>query len=131
MWITSTSSASFTIVDTTPPSITTQAANATVQCDGAGNVEALQAWLSSNGGAVASDICSSVTWSNNYTALSDGCGQTGTATVIFTATDNCGNTSTSSASFTIVDTTAPSITTQAANATAFPIVTGIAVKIAQ
>ena len=51
-----------TIRDTTPPIVTLQAANATVQCDGAGNTAALQAWLASNGGATATDNCSSVTW---------------------------------------------------------------------
>ena len=81
-----------------------------MQCDGTGNTEALNNWLSSNGGAVASDDCSNVTWSNNFTSVSDTCGATGTATVIFTATDNCGNTSTSTATFTIIDTTVPVFT---------------------
>ncbi|MEO6347727.1 MAG: gliding motility-associated C-terminal domain-containing protein, partial [Aquaticitalea sp.] len=58
-------------------------------------------------GASASDACSNVTWTNNYSALSDDCGATGSASVTFTATDDCGNTATSSATFTIADTTAP------------------------
>ncbi|MCF6130622.1 hypothetical protein L1S35_13155, partial [Flavobacterium sp. AS60] len=106
-----------TVVDTTAPTIDTPAANATVQCDGQGNTEALQAWLSSNGGATASDSCSNVTWSNNFSTLSDDCGNTGTATVTFTATDGCGNATSTSATFTIEDTTAPTIDTAAANAT--------------
>ncbi|MCF6130628.1 hypothetical protein L1S35_13185, partial [Flavobacterium sp. AS60] len=114
---TSTTSATFTIEDTTAPTIDTAAANATVQCDGQGNTEALQAWLSSNGGATASDVCSNVTWTNSFDALSDGCGNTGSATVTFTATDDCGNATTTSATFTIEDTTAPTIDTAAANAT--------------
>ena len=66
----------------------------TVECDGAGNTADLNAWLASNGGAVASDICSGlVTWSNDFISLSDLCGATGSASVIFTATDDCGNTS--------------------------------------
>ena len=59
---------------------------------------------------MASDNCSAVTWTNNYTALSDLCGATGEATVIFTASDACGNTSTTQATFRIVDTTPPVLT---------------------
>ncbi|WP_428225280.1 gliding motility-associated C-terminal domain-containing protein [Flavobacterium sp.] len=113
----STTSATFTIEDKTAPSIAIQAANQTVECDGQGNQAALAAWLASNGGASASDACSNVTWSNNYTALSEDCGASGSATVIFTATDDCGNSSTTSATFTIEDKTAPSIAIQAANQT--------------
>ena len=44
----------------------------TVECDGAGNTAALNAWLAANGNAgAASDICSGVTWSNDFTELSD------------------------------------------------------------
>jgi hypothetical protein len=111
--------ATFTIVDTTAPVITTQAANQTVECDGAGNAAALSAWLASNGGAVASDICGNVTWSYspNPAVISDLCGATGAVTVTFRATDACGLFSETTATFTIVDTTAPVITTQAANQT--------------
>ncbi|MEO5777180.1 MAG: gliding motility-associated C-terminal domain-containing protein [Flavobacterium sp.] len=114
---TSTTSATFTIQDTTAPTITITAANATVECDGQGNTSALAAWLASNGGASASDICSNVTWTNSFEALSNGCGSTGSASVTFTATDDCGNTSTASATFTIEDTTAPTISVEAANVT--------------
>jgi gliding motility-associated-like protein len=101
-----------TIEDTTAPIIDTQATNAIVECDGNGNAEALAAWLTSNGGASASDACSAVTWRNDFTTLSDLCGNTGSATVTFTATDNCGNSSTTSANFTIQDTLAPESTTE-------------------
>ena len=103
----SATTATFTIEDTTNPSIDTDAADQTVECDGAGNEDALNAWLASHGGAAASDVCGGVTWSNDFTALSDDCGATGSATVIFTATDDCGNASSTSATFTIEDTTAP------------------------
>ena len=89
----------------------------TVECDGSGNTEALNAWLNSNGGAAASDICGNVTWTNDFEGLSDDCGATGSATVIFTATDDCGNASTTSATFTIEDTTDPSIDTAASDET--------------
>ncbi|MGB1619282.1 MAG: T9SS type A sorting domain-containing protein, partial [Flavobacteriales bacterium] len=105
----STTTATFTIEDTTNPSIDTAADDETVECDGAGNTAALNAWLADNGGAEASDACGGVTWSNNYTALSDDCGATGSAMVTFTATDDCGNMSTTTATFTIEDTTDPTL----------------------
>ena len=106
-----------TVEDTTPPTIVTAASDNTVQCTVTKRNTALNAWLSNNGGAVASDACSDVTWSNDYTDLSDDCGSTGSATVTFTATDDCGNTSTTSATFTIEDTVAPTIVTAASDNT--------------
>ena len=107
----------FTIEDTTPPSFLTQAADMTVECDGAGNLAALQAWLDNHGGATADDVCGDFTWSNNFTALSDDCGATGSATVEFYATDECGNVATSTATFTIEDTTDPAIASPAMDMT--------------
>jgi len=107
----STTTATFNIVDTQAPSIDTEAGAMIVECDGEGNVDALEAWLESNGGAVASDVCSGFSWSNDFTGLSDDCGATGSAEVIFTATDACGNASTTMATFTIVDTQAPEFIT--------------------
>ncbi len=113
----STTSATFTIEDTTVPTIDVAASNETVECDGAGNAAELSAWLASNGGASASDVCGGVSWSNDYSTLSDDCGATGSATVIFTATDDCGNASATTATFTIEDTTNPSIDVTASNST--------------
>ena len=113
----SSTSATFTIGDGTPPTIDTMAADANVECDGLGNDAELQAWLNSNGGAAASDVCGGVTWSNDFSGLSDDCGATGSATVTFTATDDCGHTVTTSATFTIEDTTAPTITVEASDLT--------------
>src|SRR6185436_2208976 len=114
----SSTTATFTITDTTPPTINTQASNSTVECDGAGNTAQLNAWLASNGTTgAASDVCSGVTWTHNFTALSDDCGATGSATVTFTATDACGNASSTTATFTIEDTTNPTIDVQASNST--------------
>ncbi|MCO6176365.1 SprB repeat-containing protein, partial [Flavobacterium sp. NRK F10] len=70
-------SATFTIEDTTAPTIDVVANDMTVECDGLGNTNQLQAWLNANGGASSSDDCSNVTWSNDYTTLSDLCGATG------------------------------------------------------
>ena len=113
----SSTTATFTIEDTTAPTIDMAAADATVECDGAGNAADLDAWLASNGGASASDACSGVTWSNDYDGLEAACGPTGVATVTFTGTDACGNSSSTTATFTIEDTTAPTIDMAAADAT--------------
>ena len=103
--------ANFAIEDTTPPSIDTPAADETAECDGHGNAVELLAWLSTNGGAVASDLCGTVSWTNNFSGLSAGvCPVTGMATVTFTATDECGNSSNTTATFTIQDTQAPVVT---------------------
>ncbi|MFK7782709.1 gliding motility-associated C-terminal domain-containing protein, partial [Psychroserpens sp.] len=108
-------SATFTIEDTLPPMITNPAENNSVTCDGSGNTTDLQNWLANNGGTTASDNCSNVTWTNNFSALSDDCGETGSATVIFTATDECGNEISSTAIFTIEDNSGPTIETPAAD----------------
>ena len=108
-----TTGATFTIEDTTDPGIDPPASGPTVECDGAGNIAAFNAWLASNGGAVASDVCNRVTWSNDYVVgnwVSD-CGNAQPVTVIFTATDDCSNFITTSATFTIEDTTDPTIDT--------------------
>jgi len=106
---TSTTSARFTIEDTTAPDIGTEASPETVECDGNGNNAALQAWLMDNGGARASDICGGVRWENDFSDLSNECGETGSVTVVFTAIDDCDNESTTTAIFTIEDTRAPEV----------------------
>ncbi|MBN1859607.1 hypothetical protein JW848_10475, partial [Candidatus Bipolaricaulota bacterium] len=105
----------YTVEDTTAPSIDPEASDLTVECDGLGNAAQLAAWLATNGGAAASDICCgpNVTWTNNFTALVGACGATGSVEVTFTATDCCGNSSDTIATFTIEDTTAPGLTVPA------------------
>ncbi len=100
----------FTIVDQIAPSMDVQASDYRAECDGAGNTAELNAWLSSNGGASASDICSGVTWTNDFTGFTDECGGTGIAVVTFEAKDDCGNATTTTATFTIADTTSPTFT---------------------
>jgi hypothetical protein len=112
----STTTASFTILDTAAPSITTPAANLTVECDGSGNVTQLESWLLHHGGAVATDLCAGLVWTHDFTTLTGGGGNTGSATVTFTATDACGNASSTIATFRIVDTTAPSVTASVSEA---------------
>ena len=57
----SSTTATFTIEDTTNPSIDMMAEDSTVECDGMGNMTALNDWLANNGGATATDNCSGVT----------------------------------------------------------------------
>ncbi len=104
-----TTNATLTIVDTSPPTIDLSATDIVVESNAQGNMQELNAWLSSHGGAQASDVCSQVNWTNNYTTLSNNCGTTGSATVIFTATDQCGNSNTTAAVFTIQDHTSPTL----------------------
>jgi hypothetical protein len=111
----STTIATFTIVDTQAPIITAPASNQTVVCDGNGNTAALQAWLTNNGGATATDACSGVSWTNDFAAgnwVVD-CGGAKHITVVFTATDACGNSSETTATFRIKDETAPAVATAA------------------
>ncbi|HPK05943.1 MAG TPA: hypothetical protein PK908_08610, partial [Bacteroidales bacterium] len=104
---TTTTSATFTIEDTTAPEFTIISQDLTVECDGSGNISDLNDWLVD---VAADDVCGTVSITHNFTELSDGCGATGSAFVIWTATDACGNTTTISATFTIEDTTAPEFT---------------------
>lgn len=101
------------VFDFASPAIETPASNLVVECSGNNNFTQLYNWLNNHGGAIASDACSNVTWTNNYSNLSNDCSTTGNATVIFIATDACGNSSTTSAIFSIEDNTAPAISTPA------------------
>ncbi|MEZ4907784.1 MAG: HYR domain-containing protein, partial [Saprospiraceae bacterium] len=110
--------ASFTIEDTTSPTIENEAQNETVECDGTGNTTERETWLNNHGGATASDICSEgLNWSWDLINTIDQCGYTGEYTYRFTVTDDCGNESYSEATFIIEDTTAPEITSEAQNMT--------------
>lgn len=104
-----TASADIIISDTTVPVIIISSSDMTVECDDSGNIDDLNTWLAFNGGAMATDGCGTLTWTNNFTSLSDLCGSTGSATVTFTVSDDCGNTATTFATFTIEDTQDPLI----------------------
>ena len=106
----SSTSAVFSIEDTLPPVISVEASDQQATCTSNFN-QTLTAWLSSKGGAVASDACTAVTWTNTFDSLVGGCTQS--AFVVFTASDACGFQDTTSATFTVVDTQAPTITKQA------------------
>ena len=101
--------ATLTVVDTHAPNISVSPIDVFVESNGQGNAAELGTWLSTHGGAQASDECSNVIWSNNYSGLTNDCGATGSATVIFTVTDACGNSISATSVFTITDHTAPTL----------------------
>jgi len=102
--------ATVTVVDSSPPVLNNPSADLIAECDGSGNLTELSSWLNSHGGAQASDDGGNVTWTHDYSGFNNECGLTGNATVIFTGTDECGNTATTSATFTVEDHLAPVIT---------------------
>src|SRR4029078_10143911 len=110
----------FTIEDTTGPILTTAASGQTVECDGAGNTSAFNAWLAGHGGGAANDACGgAVSWSDNSAAAQwvTDCGNARHIAIIFTAIDVCGNATPSTATFTIEDTSGPILTTAASGQT--------------
>lgn len=104
--------AQFTIVDTTPPSIS-NAEDLSIECNSdAVNKNAYSTWISAHGNADGSDACSSITWTNNGTStINATCFYS--ELVQFNATDNCGFVNSTFATFTISDTKPPVITTPA------------------
>ncbi|MBO3118095.1 hypothetical protein J4050_15185, partial [Winogradskyella sp. DF17] len=109
----SSTTATFTIEDTTVPTIdTTNLSDIDIQC-GITPDGTLEAWLQNNAGATASDACSGVTWTNDYGIGSNLDCDSGDITVTFRATDECGNFSEVTATYSIIDTVAPVLTVPA------------------
>ena len=106
--LTALDSASLTINDTTNPTITTPATTLNVGC-GPNAAATINAWLSTNGGAAATDACGAVSWTNDYTGYSPVCPGPGVATVNFEAKDLCGNTIITSANINVTDNGNPEI----------------------
>lgn len=99
-----------TITDNNVPEITQEAQNATVECDGSGNLTELNNWLNNHGSATATDACNGVlTWTYETPVFQAQCGETGYYTVLFTVKDECDNSATTTGIFTIVDTEDPII----------------------
>lgn len=101
---TSITSATFTIEDHLPPVISMAAQDTVLEC-GLANTQAIFLnWLQNNGGAIAGDVCSTITWENDFPELPDTCiGNISVWTVVFTATDGCGNLNSTSAIITFND----------------------------
>ena len=98
----------FTIQDSTPPTFALPR-DATVECDGAGNLDRFNAWKN---GAYATDDCAgSLTATPEEVSAVPGCGNTIVYTYRWTATDGCnGTTRSATRTFTIRDTTPPTFT---------------------
>lgn len=79
--------------------------NLTLECDGAGNVVAVNGWLAS---AEAESFCTGLQVVDDFDELDDSCGAAGTAQVTWRATDSCGSNA-CSASLVIRDTTPPTV----------------------
>jgi hypothetical protein len=107
----SSTSATFTIEDTTMPEISCPS-DIVLECGSGVNEAIIESWLN---GAQAIDNCdSSLEVENDYDAeFVASCGLTGVYTVTFSTADACGNENSCSATITIEDTTAPTIEIEA------------------
>ena len=108
----------FDVRDTTAPEFTTAPRDLALECDGAGNVDAVADWLASAGGGAARDACEGEVSITHDVAPEDvaparlaaGCRAGGggvRVSATFTAVDGCGNTATATATLTVEDTRAP------------------------
>lgn len=121
-----TASASFTTIDTTPPEITGTVPETVVECDGTGNLGAFYEWLTTNAGAVCTDVCGECHWNAPTYANESGvplythCGQPNSdfyssqdstcdrcILVTFEAEDDCGFIAQTTSVFRTRDTRAP------------------------
>lgn len=96
-----TTTATITINDTNPPTIVETPTQLILDCGL--DQAAVDNWLDTNGGAIATDECQFEIWTNDFNGLNFDCGQSGTTVVNFTAMDACGNFTTTSGEITIVD----------------------------
>ena len=89
-----------------PPTIASEASDIVIGCI---DEEALNQWLDSNGGAVATSDCGAVTWENNWWLFvgpegpNVSCYEPETIAVTFTATDECGASSSTTATVTFAN----------------------------
>lgn len=103
------------IGDTVAPSINSPSTDIVIDCETQDVNIAISSWLSTNGGAIASDQCGNISWSNDFPVITDTCGQTQSFAVVFTATDECGSSSSITATMTILGNTITSINTTTAD----------------
>lgn len=109
---TSTVQKTFTVTNNVAPVITVPATGASGNCSQSNINQIFNNWISSHGGAVATDDCSSIFWTTFPPAPSihDTCDAQ--IPVMFIAGDGCNNFDTTSASFTLTDDTGPTFTIQ-------------------
>jgi len=107
--------ASFTISDTTPPTITVAAQASSAQCvAGSSSQSSFDTWRQNHGGARATDACVTsdnlLVWTDDFSGtVTNGCNSA--FPVTFTVTDLCALSSRTTASFSVVDQTGPTLTT--------------------
>jgi hypothetical protein len=116
-----TTNATITVVDQIPPTIDIEASNLEVSCDGSGNLDDLNTWLFSQGGAVASDNCGPITWSNDFSGFVENCDTITEILVNFSVADDCGNSSETSATFIISPTTGLQTTQNQIHVNIYPV----------
>ncbi len=105
----STTAATIVINDMVGPFIEVEARDTTMVCGQIDQAAAIKDWLDRQGGAIASDQCGSVVWTNDLQSLADTCGPVGIHYILFTASDQCGNAASTQAILTIVDSLVTSI----------------------
>ncbi|CDF80050.1 conserved hypothetical protein [Formosa agariphila KMM 3901] len=107
-------SATYTLNDVNAPTIDTEPTDLVLECN-ENSQSTLNTWLMSNGGAIATDICSAeVSWTNDFDPAAftlEACGVDNATTVIFSTYDDCGNIATTTATITVIDETAPTVPT--------------------
>ena len=116
-----TTAAAFIVADTTSPTVTVMASDASIESMGpAGNTAALDAWVQARASAAYADVRNDTTWSASVAVFvkhGSGTCNNRSAMATFTATDGCGNSAETLASFAIVDTTPPAVESGAADMT--------------
>lgn len=107
--ISTSATATFSIQDTTPPMVANDAADLTVECDGLGNNNEKNAWVTQRAGAQCQDACINVVdWTTTIAvAAGDQC-KTKTPGS-FVAADQCANNVTTTAEFIVQDTQNPRV----------------------
>ncbi|NNK90232.1 MAG: hypothetical protein HKO89_06445, partial [Saprospiraceae bacterium] len=100
-------SATIYLVDDTQPELITEAQDVTITCDQTDLENQYDNWLITNGGAVAQNLCTPFTWTQDVVDVQEGCGEEKITEVLFTVTDTCGNILSTSASFRVIDSQAP------------------------
>jgi hypothetical protein len=119
---TASTTAEYTLVDTSPPVISSIAQSQIFEHDSTtDNADDIQGWLNTHGGAVASDSTSAtLVWSYSepldWVNEHSGCANR-QASVVFSVADLCGNMISTTAVVAVVDTEVPVVTTPAQNLT--------------
>ncbi|MCB0656035.1 MAG: T9SS type A sorting domain-containing protein [Saprospiraceae bacterium] len=103
--------ATFTVIDTMPPQITSPARDTSVTCDSTDINILFENWMNDHGGATAFDQCSmnDLIWTSIVVDTVEDCTMLPTYQVVFYVADVCGNQDSTSAVFSIIDTLAPNI----------------------